>query len=140
MGTAIRPEISGKNKYWIERHRYYELKHFCLKYPIWNQAHAALDSLSKRPADLAIFVRSGQIHGDPTARCAESRLFFSDRMKLVEQAAIGADPEIYTYILRAVTEGLSYDTLKIQHGIPCCRDVYYDRYRRFFWLLDKTRD
>lgn len=25
MGTAIRPEISGKNKYWIERHRYYEL-------------------------------------------------------------------------------------------------------------------
>ena len=117
MGTAIRPEISGKNKYWIERHRYYELKHFCLQ-----------------------FVRSGQIHGDPTARCAESRLFFSDRMKLVEQAAIGADPEIYTYILRAVTEGLSYDTLKMQHGIPCCRDVYYDRYRRFFWLLDKTRD
>ena len=85
-------------------------------------------------------IRSGQIHGDPTARCAESRLFFSDRMKLVEQAAIGADPEIYTYILRAVTEGLSYDTLKMQHGIPCCRDVYYDRYRRFFWLLDKTRD
>ena len=95
MGTAIRPEISGKNKYWIERHRYYELKHFCLQYPIWKQAHAALDSLSRRPADLAIFVRSGQIHGDPTARCAESRLFFSDRMKMVEQAAIGADPEIY---------------------------------------------
>lgn len=28
MGTTIRPELSEKNPYWIERHRYYELKHF----------------------------------------------------------------------------------------------------------------
>lgn len=140
MGTSIRPVISGKNKYWLERHRYYELKHFCLQYPIWKQAHDALEGLSKRPADLAIFVKSSQMHGDPTARCAESRLYFKDRMELVEQAAIGADPELYTYILIAVTEGLSYETLKMRYSIPCCRDVYYDRYRRFFWLLDKARE
>jgi hypothetical protein len=24
--------------------------------------------------------------------------------------------------------------------MPCGRDTYYDRYRRFFWLLDKMRD
>ncbi len=140
MGTDTRPELSSRNKYWIERHRYYELKHFCLQYPIWKQAHAALDSLSRRPNDLAIFVRSDNVHGDPTAKCAESRLYFSDRMKMIEQAAIKADPDLYTYILIAVTEGLSYETLKMCHGIPCCRDVYYDRYRRFFWLLDKERD
>lgn len=34
MGTTIRPELSEKNPYWIERHRYYELKHFCLQYSI----------------------------------------------------------------------------------------------------------
>lgn len=28
MGTTIRPELSEKNPYWIEKHRYYELKHF----------------------------------------------------------------------------------------------------------------
>lgn len=140
MGTTVHPEISGKNKYRIDRHRYYELKHFCLQYPIWKQAHAALYSLSKRPADLAIFVRSGQMRGDPTARCAESRLFFADRMKMVEQTAIAADPDLHIYILRGVTEGLSYNTLKTRHGIPCCRDIYYDRYRRFFWLLDKERE
>lgn len=33
MGTNIRPELSNKSPYWIERHRYYELKHFCLQYP-----------------------------------------------------------------------------------------------------------
>lgn len=27
MATTIRPELSEKNPYWIERHRYYELKH-----------------------------------------------------------------------------------------------------------------
>lgn len=46
MGTTIRPELSEKNPYWIERHRCYELKHFCLQYPIWKKAYAALDGLT----------------------------------------------------------------------------------------------
>ena len=55
MGTTIRPELSEKNPYWIERHRYYELKHFCLQYPIWKKAYAALDGLSRRPSDMEVF-------------------------------------------------------------------------------------
>ena len=139
MGTEIRPELSDKNPYWIGKHRYYELKHFCLQYPIWKKAYAALDGLSKRPQDLEVFVKSGQLTSDPTSRCAESRLFFADRMELVEQAAIDASPDLYPYILRAVTEGLSYNSLKMQYDIPCCREVYYDCYRRFFWLLSRKR-
>ena len=76
MGTEIRPEISDKSKYWIEKHRYYELKHFCLQYPIWKKAHDALDGLSKRPADLELFVKSGQVVGDPTARCGVARAYY----------------------------------------------------------------
>lgn len=140
MGTEVRPEISDKSKYWIEKHRYYELKHFCLQYLIWKKAHDALDGLSKRPADLEVFVKSGQVVGDPTARCGVARAYYAERMKMVEQAALGADAELYPYILRAVTEGLSYTALKMQADLPCCKDVYYDRYRRFFWLLSKARD
>ena len=71
MSTTIRPELSEKNPYWIEKHRYYELKHFCLQYPIWKRARAALDGLSQRPMDAVIFS-----HGfsDPTARCAEAAM------------------------------------------------------------------
>ena len=29
---------------------------------------------------------------------------------------------------------------KMKYDIPCCRDVYYAAYRRFFWLLSKRRD
>ena len=42
MATEIRPELSEKNPYWIGKHRYYELKHFCLQYPIWKKAYNAL--------------------------------------------------------------------------------------------------
>lgn len=49
MGTNIRPELSNKSPYWIERHRYYELKHFCLQYPIWKRAYAALGNLGANP-------------------------------------------------------------------------------------------
>lgn len=134
MGTTIRPELSEKNPYWIERHRYYELKHFCLQYPIWKKAYAALDGLSRRPSDLEVFSKKGEI-SDPTVRCVEARSYYIERMKTVEQVAIVTDAELSSYILKGVTEGWSYDILKARLNIPCCKDVYYNLYRRFFWLL-----
>lgn len=136
MGTIIRPELSEKNKYWLEKHRYYELKHFCLQYPLWKQAYLALDGFSRRPTELATFSNT---HSDPVAKCVEAREFYFDRMKAVEQTAIATDSELYCYILKAVTEGVSYDHLKARLEIPCCKDSYYDLYRRFFWLLNKER-
>jgi hypothetical protein len=138
MGTTIRPELSEKNRYWIEKHRYYELKHFCLQYPIWKKAYAALDGLSKKPYDLTMFSKTN-MHGDPTAKCAEARSFYFERMGMVEQTAMATDPGLSGYILKAVTEGISYDHLKAGFEIPCCKDVYYELYRRFFWLLNKER-
>ena len=111
MGTTIRPELSEKNPYWIEKHRYYELKHFCLQYPIWKKAYLALDGLAKRPSDLVLF--SGQRDlSDPTAKCAEARIFYSNRMELVESVAEETDVVLGAYILQAVTSGISYDCLK----------------------------
>lgn len=139
MGTVIRPELSEKNKYWVEKHRYYELKHFCLQYPIWKKAYLALSGLSKRPAELIIFNQNGT-NGDPTSNCAITMTRYSNRIQMIEKAAREADPDLASYILLAVTEGLSYEHLKARLDIPCCRDTYYDRYRRFFWLLNKERD
>ncbi len=138
MGTVIRPELSEKNKYFIEKHRYYELKHFCLQYPIWKKAYAGLDGLSRRPADLALLSKSNTI-SNPTAKCAEAKLFYSERMDMIERVSVDAAADLANYILRAVTEELSYDHLKTSLEIPCCRDVYYILYRRFFWLLNKER-
>lgn len=137
MSTVTRPELSEKNKFWIEKHRYYELKHFCLQYPIWKKARAALTGLASRPQDLERYF-SGK-HSDPTAKCSEARLFYTERMELVENAARATDETLAVYILMGVTDGLSYDHLRVTYDIPCCKEVYYRLYRKFFWLLNKTR-
>lgn len=139
MATKIRPELSKRNKYWIDKHRHYELKHFCLQYPKWKKLYSdAIDSsisLSRIER-----VRTSNLPGDPTEHCAVQKVYYAERIKMVERAAMDADEDLWKYILRAVTEGLSYTYLKTKLDIPCSRDTYYDRYRRFFWLLNKARD
>ena len=139
MATVIRPEISTKNKYWIDKHRHYELKHFCLQYPTWKKLHDdALEScISAAKLELE---SSTNAPSDITAKYALRRSQYSDKIKLIEWAAMEADSSLYAYILRAVTEGLSFTYLKSRLNIPCGKDMYYDRYRRFFWLLSEARD
>lgn len=98
-----------------------------------------MDGLSKRPNDLALFVTKSQ-SSDPTARCAIAKAFYLERIEMVEKAIIEADRELSGYLLKGVTEGLSFDILQARYSIPCSKDTYYDRYRRFFWLLDKARE
>lgn len=139
MATIIRPAISQKNRYWIDKHRHYELKHFCLQYPSWKQEYAIYDhpSISSSMADR---MPSSNLPGDPTTNWVMRKAYYQERIKLVEDTVRQADRYLYDYILKAVTEELSYNYLKTKMGIPCGRDMYYDRYRRFFWLLSKARD
>lgn len=137
MSTTIRPELSEKNEYWIERHRYYELKHFCLQYPIWKKARAGLDSLSRQ--SFQITTSQTNRNNSPVEKCVESRMFYSDRIEMIEKIAKETDESLSVYILKAVTEGISYDCLRAGLDIPCCKDTYYNLYRRFFWLLSKER-
>lgn len=138
MATMIRPELSEKNRYWISKHRHYELKHFCLQYPMWKQLHADCLDLSIR-ATTFNETPSVRLSADLTAKYALKRTYYSDKIKMVEKAALEADRDLYEYILKAVTEGLSYTYLKTRLEMPCTRDMYYDRYRRFFWLLSEMK-
>lgn len=137
MATMIRPKLSVKNPYWIDKHRYYELKHFCLQYPAWKRAYAdyngpSVSSINRSP--------STNDYSNPTADRAILKAYYSDRIELIEKIAMETDRELYNYILQAVTQELSYTYLKSRLNIPCGRDMYYDRYRRFFWLLSEARD
>lgn len=139
MTTVIRAEISTKNRYWIDKHRHYELKHFCLQYPSWKKAYHALDGTSL-PSITAERISSTNVPSDPTGNCVLMRDQYLKRMRIVEEAARSADEYLYEYILKAVTEGLSYTYLQTVLDIPCSRDTYYDRYRKFFWLLSNSRN
>lgn len=138
MSTETRPELSKRNKHWIEKHRYYELKHFCLQYPIWAKALVGLNSLSARADYSEVFVRSGGT-GDPTHKMAEAREFYVERIEMVERAAVIVDPVLSDFIITAVTENRSYNYLNTVLNIPCCKEVYYKAYREFFWNLNQLR-
>ena len=139
MSTVIRPKISEKSKYYIDKHRYYELKHFCLQYNEWKKAYA---HCNESIIFTSKFERepSNNIPSDLTAKYALKKAYYGERIKLIENTAIEADEFLYPYILKAVTEGLSYVNLKAKMEIPCGKDMYYDRYRKFFWLLSEARD
>lgn len=138
MASNLRPELSKKNKYWIPKNRFYELKYFCLQYPLWKYAYEQLDGFYICSYDLSNVSKSN-LPGDPIGNCVEERTRYFERMHAVERAAVEADPYLASYILKAVTEGHSFTYLKSRLEIPCSRDTYYDRYRRFFWLLDQSR-
>ena len=139
MSTVIRPEVSEKNEYWISRHRYYELKHFCLQYPEWKKIYRTLqmDCIPK-----CVSMREVRVQGieSKTERLAILLNKYRERIEMIEKASEDADPELGNYILLAVTEGYPYTKMQTQYDIPCCRDTYYDRYRKFFWILNNERE
>lgn len=135
--AKLKPELSKKNRYWIDKNRYYELKYFCLQYPLWKKSSEELINIRTSSIEL---VRSPEgLVRDYVALCAEERSLYLNRMGVIEKAARDSDPYLATYILKAVTEGYSFTYLESILEIPCSRDTYYDRYRRFFWLLDRYK-
>lgn len=138
MGTFVKEELSKKNKYWISRHRYYELKHFCLQYPYWKQE---IDALSER---ITSVMSEAKVDSNEVKRTtevlAEDRSRYIWRIRCLESALMYVDSDLGNYIFRAVTENLSYTYLKEKMRVPCCKDVYYENYRKFFFYLDKIRN
>ena len=139
MATVIRADISPKNKYHIDKHRHYELNHFCLQYPEWKRTYTDLEN-PKVSLSMLERVPTSNIPGDPTAKRAMVKAYYSDKIDLIERIARETDEYLCGYILKGVTEGLSYTYLKSRLEIPCGKDMYYDRYRRFFWLLSNARN
>lgn len=132
----LKPELSGKSQYWISKHRYYELKHYCLQYPEWKKLKSSLEIKMEA-------IKLGTVYGtepsDPTAKLAQMRADLDRAMNRILQTAFEASEELGDYIFMAVTEGISFTQLSTIHGIPCSKDVYYDIYRKFFWLLSQSK-
>ena len=137
MSDTIKPELAKENPFWIERHRYYELKHFCLQYPVWKQAFISFDGLSKSYIDHLKVM--GYAMGNPVERCAAARELYAERIWMVEKCAQETDAVLCNYILIGVTRGMKYEYLRAMMNIPCGRSEYYKLYREFFWRLDKVR-
>lgn len=132
--SNVRP--INEKKYDISKHRFLELYHFCMQYSEWK------DELKyKKDTVRSIEVTdmpTSHGNGDATANLAVRRAELQRKCELIKQTAIEADPDIYQYIIKGVTtEYATYRYLREIAGMPCGKNMYYDRRRKFFFLLSK---
>lgn len=148
MSTEVKAEISKKNPYYIPRHRYYELKHFCLQYHEWGERIGKIFVVVERAPEVREKVKecpeaNRERYEHAMAALIDKRQeLIRNRLLVVrcaKKACDGDGRNVEHAIFQSVTLGLSYEKLKARMDIPCGKDLFYDRYRKFFWMLDKER-
>ena len=121
----------------LSKHRYYELLHWCLQYPEWEDRIRKIKFL---PEVLKNSTRKSKwIANRSTEDLGSVLADLTANRSLVERVCNEASSELYPWLLMAVTRGTSFNELKMVHGLPCEKDMFYDRRRRFFILLDKEK-
>lgn len=131
----LRAGYSGK--YNLGKHEFYVAYHYALQYPDWIREKAAIEHGSLQAVKYDREKVQAFQNADPTFQTAEKALRLDYKIKSVEAAAVEADPQLAPWIIKGVTmEGMTFFMLE-QDGIPCGRNMYYDRRRRFYTILSK---
>lgn len=133
LGRIWIPRESGK--YWLPKQRFLTVYHHCLQYPEWKV------EINVLRASLGIggVNYDGMPHGngisDPTSSAAIRLADLAAKMKQLEDTVRDAAPDIYRWLLQGVTEDRPFWYLHDQEGMPLERDAYYERRRRFYYLM-----
>ena len=127
-------QFSKRSKYYISRHIFMTVYHYCLNYDEWVSEY-----------NLNVGLRKGEGEGggrskgeqDPTSEQAIRLADLYQKIETIRSAAYAAEPELYDYLLAYVTQSdMTFDKLKAR-GMPCERKMFYDRRRKFYWIMSK---
>lgn len=124
--------------YGISTYRYRELKNFCLQYD---------EKKNKMKYGLRAINNDGMPKGNQTGNPTESRALenyaYEQDCKMIEKAAMDANPIIWKYLLRSVTQDLSYELIEFDEElgrIPIGRTDFYGYRRKFFANLNHYKN
>lgn len=137
MNNQQRAELSKKNPYWIPRDKYYELLYFSRQY--WTMWQEKKELLRTYPSISYDEHYAGTDISNPVEKAVVRVSHLTDMMKLIEDTVKEVDPDIYKWLLNGVTTDKSYEYLSQKMGLPMSRSAYYERYRKYFFLLSKKR-
>lgn len=99
-----------KTEFALSKHRYYELKHFCLQYPEWKRIYKEADGWSGK--------------GDTTSRDGIKRADIIKFVDLIDSCVYDTNPNLHEFVTA------SGSSLPVEL-------MYY--YRKFFWELSRKR-
>lgn len=127
-------EYTGK--YPIESRDLLYCKAYSLKYPRWlNQYNSLKDAVKAINYDNT-GGPSGRI-SDTTADNATKRMIIRGKMMKVEQCAFEAGGDLAEYILKSVIdENVTFEDMKAA-GMPCERRCFYEKRRKYYYLLNQ---
>lgn len=135
MGN-IRPVIK-RNDWQLSKHEFYFVYHYALQYTEWNDMVNAIASIDTPDPDESDMPKGNGI-SDTTFRKAVKISKYKDKMRMIENLVRETDATIYCWLLKGVTtEGCTYNYLKMVMNIPCGKNYYYEKKRKFYYLLSK---
>lgn len=122
------------HEYKIDKLRREELTRICWQYK--DMKNTAKDLLIVSPSPSIKGRRSGS-HSDPVASAAARREYLQNRIRAIETCAKLAGKDCADALLYGViTQGSSYDIMRVNGKIYCGKRQYYEMKNKFFWLLD----
>ena len=123
--------------YGISKHRYDELKSFCLQYD---------EKKSKINRDVGSMnydgMPRGNYKGNPLESKAIRNVMYQKDCEMIEQEAIAASADLHQYILKSVTNDLSYRFIEYDEKlgrIPVGINEFYGYRRLFYHYLDMLK-
>lgn len=133
----IRP-VSEK-KWDISNHAFYQAYHFAMRYKEFKDV---LKYKTNTVGSLKFGDTTGSgVRKSATEELAIKRTWAKKNCKMIEESAKQADQQLYKYILKAVTEeGITYKYLKTVMNIPAGRNYFYEKRRKFYYILSKKLD
>ncbi len=117
------------DRFEISKKAYRELYYFCQQY---KEKKAQLNYLRGLTAVPMNGMPKGGSIGNPTERKGMLCLRLASDCELIEQTAIEAGADVYSWLLSNVTEeGKSWENMRP----PIGKNQFYERRRKFFYLL-----
>ena len=129
-------DLRLSKEYSISRHRYRELKEFCLQYEEKKAELQQIYTSSSVSPEVAVM---GGVPGKPTEQKAMRAVKLKEEIELIEGCiaeACGEDVGLTEQLKRNVTLGVGYDSLGY---VPCGVRQFYIYRRKFFYILDKEK-
>lgn len=126
-----------KGKYKLDKHEFYMAYHYALLYQEWLAEYNALADLSTGLRyDIDTVQTSGGV--DTTEANGMRRAELKGKMEVIEKTVKAVDESLYEWLILGVTcEGMTFDYLNTVKKMPCCKNVYYSKRRRFYYVLAK---
>lgn len=128
----VRKRDMKLSDYNISRAKYNELKYFCMQY---EEKKREIHNSYGLGAVVSDGMPKGNLPGNAVERVAIRNAMLQKDVEMIEQTAMEADPDIYQWLLKNVTEGVPYEWLNVPRG----RKQFYESRRYFFYLLAQKR-